>query len=340
MKEFKDYFSKSEIVLWSSSVMVIIISFCVFDRINYMTLCASLIGVTSLIFNAKGNPFGQLLMVVFSLLYGIISYTFSYYGEMITYLGMTMPMAIFALISWLKNPYNGNKAEVKVNSIGKRENVCIDTAYVERMAQQLATVRNEFVRETVNSHERTRYQPNPIYARQANEIESVAKTVAEQSRTIEAFKAERDKLGMFKGKEKKEIQGKIDNFERLRRSNLDKLKALGVSNLSKADEAAKEKRTLAAQEQKKAQAARRNEGAGSRAEEAKQVFLEAAKRIPADQRQAVLERMEQYNSHEAGGMEVFKAEIEARRVLDSALKEQTQDREHEKTKVKGRGRTD
>lgn len=29
MKEFKDYFSKSEIVLWSSSVMVIIISFCV-----------------------------------------------------------------------------------------------------------------------------------------------------------------------------------------------------------------------------------------------------------------------------------------------------------------------
>lgn len=70
MKEFKDYFSKSEIVLWSSSVMVIIISFCVFDRINYMTLCASLIGVTSLIFNAKGNPFGQLLMVV----YGFVSW--------------------------------------------------------------------------------------------------------------------------------------------------------------------------------------------------------------------------------------------------------------------------
>ena len=88
-----------------------------------MTLCASLIGVTSLIFNAKGNPIGQLLMVIFSLLYGIISYTFSYYGEMVTYLGMTMPMAIFALISWLKNPYNGNKAEVKVNSIGKREHV-------------------------------------------------------------------------------------------------------------------------------------------------------------------------------------------------------------------------
>lgn len=216
----------------------------------------------------------------------------------------------------------------------------INTAYVDRMAQQLATVRNEFVRETVNSHERTSYQPNPIYARQANEIESLAKTVTEQSRTIEAFKAERDKLGVFKGKEKKEIQGKIDNFEKLRRSNLDKLEALGVSDPSKAGEVIKEKRTLAAQEQEKAKAARQNEGAGSRAEEAKQVFLEVVKQIPADQRQAVLDRMEHYNSHEVGGMEIVKAEIEARRVLDSALKEQTQSREHEKTKVKDRGRAD
>ena len=123
MKKFKNYFSKTEILLWFSSVAVILVSFLSFDRTNYMTLCASLIGVTSLIFNAKGNPFGQLLMVLFSLLYGIISYSFSYYGEMITYLGMTMPMAIFALISWLKNPYNGNKAEVKVNSIGIKENI-------------------------------------------------------------------------------------------------------------------------------------------------------------------------------------------------------------------------
>ena len=121
MRKMFDYFSKTEMYLWSISVSVILISFCVFDRSNYMTLCASIIGVTSLIFSAKGNPIGQLLMVVFSLLYGIISYTFAYYGEMVTYLGMTMPMAIFALVSWLRNPYNGNKSEVKVNNIGKKE---------------------------------------------------------------------------------------------------------------------------------------------------------------------------------------------------------------------------
>lgn len=111
------YFSKLEIILWFSSIIFILLSFFIFDRNNYLTLVSSIIGVTSLIFNAKGNPFGQILMVIFSLLYGIISFSFSYYGEMITYIGMTMPMAILALISWLKNPYKGNKAEVKVNSI-------------------------------------------------------------------------------------------------------------------------------------------------------------------------------------------------------------------------------
>ena len=112
-----NYFNKSELILWCSSVFLIIICFCVFDRANYLTLAASLIGATSLIFNAKGNPAGQLLMIVFSILYGIISLSFAYYGEMITYLGMTAPMALFALVSWLRHPYKGNRAEVAVNRL-------------------------------------------------------------------------------------------------------------------------------------------------------------------------------------------------------------------------------
>ena len=121
MKKLTAYFTRSELALWAGSARLILVSFLVFDRTNFMTLAASLIGVTSLIFSAKGNPIGQALMIVFSLLYGIISYTFSYYGEMITYLGMTGPMALFALISWLRNPYRGNRAEVAVNQIGKWE---------------------------------------------------------------------------------------------------------------------------------------------------------------------------------------------------------------------------
>ena len=121
MKKLTTYFSKGELILWSGSVGLILVSFFLFDRVNFMTLAASLIGTTSLIFNAKGNPIGQALMVVFSILYGVISYTFSYFGEMITYLGMTGPMAFFALISWLRNPYNGNHAEVAINRLKNKE---------------------------------------------------------------------------------------------------------------------------------------------------------------------------------------------------------------------------
>lgn len=120
-KALPKYFTKGELLLWCISVVLIVVSFLIFDRENFLTLTASLIGVTSLIFNAKGNPFGQFLMIIFSMLYGIISFAFSYYGEMITYLGMTAPMAAFALISWLRNPYNGNRAEVKVNRLKRKE---------------------------------------------------------------------------------------------------------------------------------------------------------------------------------------------------------------------------
>ena len=121
MKKLTSYFTKGELTLWGSSAGLILVSFFLFDRVNFMTLAASLIGTTSLIFSAKGNPIGQALMVIFSLLYGVISYSFSYFGEMITYLGMTGPMALFALIAWLRNPYQGNRAEVAVNRLKKRE---------------------------------------------------------------------------------------------------------------------------------------------------------------------------------------------------------------------------
>lgn len=113
--------SRTERRLWGASVVLILAGFCLFDRENVLTLLASLIGVTSLIFAAKGHPISQVLMIVFSLLYGWISWEYRYYGEMITYLGMTLPMAVFALVSWLRNPFDGNRSEVAVNRVGGKE---------------------------------------------------------------------------------------------------------------------------------------------------------------------------------------------------------------------------
>lgn len=123
LKKTLSAFTLAEKLLWLISVAVILLTFFIFDGHGLLTPAASLIGVTSLIFNAKGRPFGQFLMIVFSIMYGIISFSFSYYGEMITYLGMTAPMALFALISWIKNPYDKDSREVKVNKISRIETV-------------------------------------------------------------------------------------------------------------------------------------------------------------------------------------------------------------------------
>ena len=126
----KKYFTPAELVLFIGSLALIVAAFCIWDRQNYLSLIASLIGVTSLIFCAKGNPIGQVLIIVFAVFYGIISWKVAYYGEVITYLGMTAPMAVWALVAWLRNPYQGKRSEVKVNCLRARDYLLITAATV------------------------------------------------------------------------------------------------------------------------------------------------------------------------------------------------------------------
>lgn len=121
MKRLLSYFTKVELVIWFSSLLFIVVSFALFDRGNYLALIASLLGATSLIFCAKGNPIGMVLMIVFCLIYGYISWTFRYYGEMMTYVLMSLPMSVFSLISWLKNPYKGKISEVAVCKLRRND---------------------------------------------------------------------------------------------------------------------------------------------------------------------------------------------------------------------------
>lgn len=120
LKNSFNYLSKFEWMLWLSSVIVVSGSFLLSGSFYWLTLIASLIGVTALIFIAKGNVIGQVLVVVFSLIYGIISYQFRYFGEIITYLGMTMPIALLSVYTWLKHPYQ-NSNEVEVNRLSRRQ---------------------------------------------------------------------------------------------------------------------------------------------------------------------------------------------------------------------------
>lgn len=122
----KQYFAsfktltKFERGLWLTSLTVVLFSYLLSGTGSVLNLAASLIGVTALIFVAKGHVLGQLLTVLFSVFYGIISVFFTYYGEMITYLFMTTPMAIAAAVEWIKHPYKDSQ-EVKVHHVTKRQ---------------------------------------------------------------------------------------------------------------------------------------------------------------------------------------------------------------------------
>jgi len=115
MKQLFHSLTKFERNLWLFSIVIVSVSFILFSN-NYLTLIASLIGMTALIFVAKGYVIGQILTVLFAIVYGVISYYFGYYGEMATYLGMTSPMAILAVISWVKHPYKDSK-EVEIENL-------------------------------------------------------------------------------------------------------------------------------------------------------------------------------------------------------------------------------
>ena len=112
--------NKFEKALWALSLAAVTLSFLLCGAFDPLTLLASLVGVTALIFVAKGLVLGQILTVMFAVLYGVISFRLRYYGEMITYLGMTSPIALLAVVSWLRNPFQKTKT-VAVHKLGKAE---------------------------------------------------------------------------------------------------------------------------------------------------------------------------------------------------------------------------
>lgn len=110
--------TRFELGLWAvSSVVVILTS--LMSGSNILNAAASFIGVTALIFVAKGYVLGQVLTIVFAVFYGIISFYLRYYGELITYMFMTAPIAAITVFEWIKHPYKGSK-EVEVSPLSAK----------------------------------------------------------------------------------------------------------------------------------------------------------------------------------------------------------------------------
>lgn len=121
IKEFFKSITIFEYCLWGASVLAIGLSFGLCQNSDYLNLALSLVGVTSLVFLAKGNLIGHILGLLFAAGYGAISYFCQYYGEMITFLGMNAPISIVSIIVWLKHPVSGKRTQVKINRLHAKD---------------------------------------------------------------------------------------------------------------------------------------------------------------------------------------------------------------------------
>ena len=116
---FKNFTIKDWLLLVLSLAAVTVSNMLSGDA-DVLTLFTTCVGVTSLVLAAKGHPLAMALMVVFGILYAVISAGCRYWSEVITYLGMSVPMSFWSFITWLKHPSeNGN--EVAVRKIGIRQ---------------------------------------------------------------------------------------------------------------------------------------------------------------------------------------------------------------------------
>lgn len=109
--------TKFEIILWITSITIIIISYLGQEH-SFLNIITSIIGITGVLFLAKAHVLGPTLFVVFAIMYAIVSYYFRYYGETITYLVMDLPISIASIVSWIRNPYKDTE-EVKINKLNK-----------------------------------------------------------------------------------------------------------------------------------------------------------------------------------------------------------------------------
>ncbi len=114
--------NKADWVLYLSSLVVVLVANLV-GQIKLLNLISTIIGVTALIFIAKGNVFGQVCSVVFCFLYSVQSYHEKYYGEIVISMVMTLPLAIFSIVTWIKNPYKKGEPVVKICVLKVKERV-------------------------------------------------------------------------------------------------------------------------------------------------------------------------------------------------------------------------
>lgn len=114
----KDWNKLEKILLFGSIILVSLVAIS-FKSDILSAFCSVLCIITALLI-AKGKNLGQILGIVITILYSIVSFRNKFYGEVIIYIFMMLPMYVIGIVSWVRHQNNKTNT-VDINKISNKE---------------------------------------------------------------------------------------------------------------------------------------------------------------------------------------------------------------------------
>lgn len=114
----KEWTKLEKTLLYGSCIIVLIVG--IVFKSDILTTSCSIIDIIAMLLIAKGKNIGQLLGVLITVLYSIVSFKNRFYGEVIIYTFIVCPMYLIGIVSWIKHK-NKETNSVEINKIYKRE---------------------------------------------------------------------------------------------------------------------------------------------------------------------------------------------------------------------------
>ena len=114
----KDWNKLEKVLLFGSIILVSIVA--IIFKSDLLTTICSIEGIITALLLAKGKNLGQVFGVIITILYSIVSFKNKFYGEVIIYIVLMLPMYIIGIISWARHQ-NKKTNTVDVNKIDSKE---------------------------------------------------------------------------------------------------------------------------------------------------------------------------------------------------------------------------
>ncbi len=122
MKVLKDWTKIEKYLLFSSIILVSLVGI-IFEA-KLTTTISSIGGILTALLLAKGKNLGQVFGVISAFLYSFVSFKNKFYGEVIIYMCIMLPMYLIGILSWIKHQSKKTNT-IQINNIKLKEWIII-----------------------------------------------------------------------------------------------------------------------------------------------------------------------------------------------------------------------